>query len=176
METAWSKSEITDTPDVPEPKVAKLEKEQRGECEDLDLTSLAGFVDVKMLRQDVQKKVAFMQAKMSGRAGHAVVILEKTAFTEDGVKQLLSSSTELKFRMRNDVYRQYDGYPQPHANSVQTTVIYPATDEFLAKLGSDEVNLVEESPQLYELVTKKFIEQEAHSLQVGSGSWEVILL
>lgn len=153
----------------PQAKAAKIDGEsEKEQSDDLALMSLDGFHNVKILRQDVHHKTMFVQANIDERPGDAVVIVEKTAFTEENVKKLLSSSTKLKFKMSNDIYRQYDAYPPSLLNSLQTTVIYPASDELLAKLGSQESFMVEETPRLYETITKKFIEQKTEDMQVCS--------
>ncbi|XP_062504459.1 m7GpppX diphosphatase-like isoform X2 [Corticium candelabrum] len=150
----------------PQAKAAKIDGEsEKEQSDDLALMSLDGFHNVKILRQDVHHKTMFVQANIDERPGDAVVIVEKTAFTEENVKKLLSSSTKLKFKMSNDIYRQYDAYPPSLLNSLQTTVIYPASDELLAKLGSQESFMVEETPRLYETITKKFIEQKTEDMQ-----------
>ena len=146
-------------------KIPKLDdKKESGESDDLGLTSLAGFDDVKLMRQN-GKKVAFVQAKLAGR-GNAVVIMEKTAFTEESVQQLISASTQLKPIMNNAEYRQYDAFPDSRFNPISTTVIYPPTDKILAKLKSPEMNLVRETPKLYESITRQYIKKASDDLKV----------
>ncbi|XP_055678866.1 m7GpppX diphosphatase [Lutzomyia longipalpis] len=97
----------------------------------------------------------------------AVVILEKKPFTEEDLtsKGLFSEATKLREEFVNDIYGNFDCFPQPEINSVKTTVIYPATQKHIDKYSKQEVHIVQETQELYQEVTLKHIEREQFSLE-----------
>lgn len=50
---------------------------------------------------------------------------------------------------------------------IKTTVIYPATEKHIRKYQSQDIHLIEETPELYKSVTLPHLQKEKFSLQVG---------
>jgi hypothetical protein len=50
---------------------------------------------------------------------------------------------------------------------IKTTVIHPATEKHIRKYQSQEVHLIEETPELYKSVTLPHLQKEKFSLQVN---------
>ena len=149
-------------------KEAKLADGESEEDQDqLQLLSFNGFRVERTLKENAQHKTIFVQGNISGRPGPAVVILEKRPFSAETIQEVLSESTDLRFLMHNDIYRQYEARIESRLNAAQATVIYPATDELIAKLKSQEKHFVRETPNDYETITKPYIEKESQSLQVN---------
>ncbi|XP_065844530.1 m7GpppX diphosphatase-like [Oscarella lobularis] len=152
-----------------EERRAKEAKLADGELEeDQDQLQLLSFNDFRVertLKENAQHKTIFVQGNISGRPGPAVVILEKRPFSAETIQEVLSESTDLRFLMHNDIYRQYEARIESKLNAAQATVIYPATDELIAKLKSQEKHFVRETPNDYETITKPYIEKESQSLQ-----------
>ena len=98
----------------------------------------------------------------------AVVLLEKTPFSENTLPHMLSEETSLVREFNNDIYSQYICHPQPRFNTLKGTVICPATAKHLDKYSAQDVHFVYETPEDYESITLPFIEKQFFSIQVGS--------
>ncbi|XP_048580917.1 m7GpppX diphosphatase [Nematostella vectensis] len=123
------------------------------------------FEVIKVLSENVQGKSVCVHGKFQSCDDDAVVLLEKTPFSARNLPIVLSKDTKLSVDMRNDVYGQYIGYPAPTANTIKTTVIYPATAQHIAKYTSQDVFFVYESPELYKTITLPFFEAQKFSIQ-----------
>lgn len=96
----------------------------------------------------------------------AVVLLEKTPFSEDTLPQMLSAETSVKMEFNNDIYNQCTCQPQSRFNTLKGTIIYPATAKHLDKFSSRNVHFVQETPDVYKSITLPFIEEKSFSIQV----------
>ena len=96
----------------------------------------------------------------------AVVLLEKTPFSEDTLPQMLSAETSVKMEFTNDIYNQCTCQPQSCFNTLKGTIIYPATAKHLDKFSSRNVHFVQETPDVYKSITLPFIEEKSFSIQV----------
>ena len=68
----------------------------------------------KIIRPTVSQK-AVAVAKLGGRAGEAVVLLEYRDMDDDTVRKLLQPCNRLKKETANDRYGQYSLFPAPDA-------------------------------------------------------------
>ena len=107
-----------------------------------------------------------LTGKFANSDSDAVVILEKTPFSEDTLSQMLSAETSLVMEFNNDIYKQYTCQPQAQFNTLKGTVICPATAKHLDKYSAQNVYFLYETPTDYKSTTLPFIEEQSFSIQV----------
>ncbi|CAH1783322.1 unnamed protein product [Owenia fusiformis] len=129
------------------------------------LESLQGFKVEKILNENAQTKTMFVHGKFENSEDNAVVIVEKTAFSEKSIRGVLSGDTTMKNTLKNDIYGTYEVYPKPEFNEIKTTVIYPATEKHIAKYTGQPVYMVQETPELYSDITLPYLNAENFSIQ-----------
>ncbi|XP_075999571.1 m7GpppX diphosphatase-like [Genypterus blacodes] len=93
-----------------------------------------------------------------------VVVLEKTAFRENTLVEMLTGS-RLKVEMKNNIYTTYRLQPPPHLNEIKTTLMCPATMKHVKKYERREIFLVEETKEDYQSITLPYIQTQRLSLQ-----------
>ena len=108
-----------------------------------------------------------LAGKFANSDSDAVVLLEKTPFSEDTLSQMLSAETSLVMEFNNDIYRQYTCQPQVQFNTLKGTVICPATAKHLEKYSAQNVHFLYETPADYKSITLPFIEEQSFSIQVS---------
>ncbi|XP_033121717.1 m7GpppX diphosphatase-like [Anneissia japonica] len=150
-------------------KIAKKRKLDE-ETEQKGLKSFDGFTVTKVLNENASSKSIFLMGKFSkdetvNKDKDAVVILEKTPFSEETVGSLLSSKMELSLQMQNDIYGMFDGYPDKELNGVKTTVIYPATERHILKYTAQNINLISETYDDYVNITLPYLKSRQFSVQ-----------
>ena len=139
---------------------------QNGNDATYDLTNFQGFTVQKVLMESADKKLMAIQGTFQERGDDgstAVVILEKSPFSEETIPNVLTKRTGLKKQFRNDVYALYDGYIPSEINRTKVNVIWPATQKHIDKWTSSPSFMVEESPALYNTVVLPFIEADQFS-------------
>ncbi|XP_037034086.1 m7GpppX diphosphatase isoform X2 [Bradysia coprophila] len=101
----------------------------------------------------------------------ALIILEKTAFTEKDLQSssenssgIFSSKSILTEEFINDIYGNFQCSPCPDVNTIKTTIIYPATDKHIEKYSSQEIRLLLETAELYRTVTLPYLISHQFSL------------
>ena len=104
--------------------------------------------------------------KFENSDSDAVVLLEKTPFSEETLPQMLSAKTSLVMEFNNDIYNQYTCQPQSRFNTLKGTIIYPATAKHLDKFSAQNVHFVRETPEDYKSITLPFVEEQSFSIQV----------
>ncbi|XP_054750355.1 m7GpppX diphosphatase-like [Lytechinus pictus] len=97
----------------------------------------------------------------------AVVLLEKTAFTEDLLPNLMSEKSALNRSMQNDIYGVYECFPPKELSGIKTTLIYPATEKHIQKYSAQDVHLINESYKDYMNMTLPYIEEKQFNIQVS---------
>lgn len=130
-----------------------------------DLSSLQGFKLIRVLSENAQAKNIAVHGNFENSDGDAVVILEKTPFSEDMLPQLLTSETNLVKEFNNDIYSQYMCYPHSRFSTLKGTIIYPATAKHLDKFSEQNLHFVYETQEDYESITLPFIEEQSFSFQ-----------
>ncbi|XP_015757633.1 PREDICTED: m7GpppX diphosphatase-like [Acropora digitifera] len=130
-----------------------------------DLTSLHGFKLIKVLNENAQVKNIVLHGKFENADGDAVIILEKTPFSEETLPQFLTSETSLVKEFHNDIYSQYMCHPSSRFNALKGTIIHPATAKHLDKYSAQSLHFLYETPQDYEAITLPFIEELSFSIQ-----------
>ena len=104
--------------------------------------------------------------KFENSDSDAVVLLEKTPFSEETLPQMLSAETSLVMEFNNEIYNQYTCQPQSRFNTLKGTIIYPATAKHLDKFSTQNVHFVRETPEDYKSITLPFVEEQSFSIQV----------
>ncbi|XP_074530993.1 m7GpppX diphosphatase [Halichoeres trimaculatus] len=142
-------------------KIAKTE-EDGGREEDGPEHILSEFQTVRVLRDSAREKNIFIHGKLADE--EAVVILEKTPFTEDSLPDLFSGSV-LRLEMKNDIYSTYRLQAPLLFNEIKTTVVCPATEKHVKKYQRQESYLVEETGEDYQSITLPYLQQHNFSVQ-----------
>lgn len=112
------------------------------------------------------------------RDNYAIVLLEKTAFTEKQIQtqqgesernvrqdSFFSERSQLRTEFINDIYGNFLCVADPEINQLKVTIIYPATEKHIVKFSAQPKYLVEETAQDYQTVTLPHLEQEQLSLE-----------
>jgi m7GpppX diphosphatase len=123
---------------------------------------------VRILNENSKHKMIVIEAKHENE--RAVVVMEKSAFTEDNVKQILNDSNQdsnssLRCDFHNDIYGNYLAFPRSQLNGIKTTIIHPATDQHINKYSFQKIWLVWETPDSYRDITLPHIENQQFSLK-----------
>lgn len=120
----------------------------------------------EVLYSDPLTKTIALTGKFDGSTDVGVLFAEKSPLTHSSIQQLLASCKVDK-KFQNDVYSQYvlEG-KQGSAGEVKVTMVYPATEDHVKKYAVQKLRFVLETPQLYQKVTKPFIEKKSFSLDV----------
>jgi len=126
------------------------------------------FEVVKILNENAQSKVVFIEGRFNkadeAEDKKAVVIVEKTALTEDVVRAVLSERSTTQMTIQNDIYHTFQVFPPAEHSALKTTLIYPATNKHIAKYSKQEMFLVQERPEDYEAITKPYIQRAGFSI------------
>lgn len=108
---------------------------------------------VKTLSEDTDHKRVACEVKYCDVPG--VLLLEQKPIAQDRIKDVIASTAKVSQVMRNDVYGVYDlTIPQ---TDFLATIVHPATSKHIAKFSQEQRILVQETPELYEKLTKPVI-------------------
>jgi len=133
-----------------------------------DAVSLSDFSKFKfrrVLNDNSSKKLIFVEGEFSGSDGAAVVILEKQPFSVETVPQLFTKDTSLDKIFQNDIYGNYMATLPPQLNLVKSTIVHPATEKHIKKYMKEKVYIIEETAELYNTVTKPYVESQPTSIK-----------
>ncbi|XP_069141596.1 m7GpppX diphosphatase-like [Argopecten irradians] len=143
--------------------VTKKPKLQDDDESNQQKDNLGNIEIVEVLNDNSREKCLFLHTKISGE--DAVVLLEKTPFDTKTIDQLVSANTTLKETLKNDIYSTYEAQIPRHLNVVKTTLICPATNKHLSKYRQQKTFAVCETKELYENVTKPYLQEQKFSIQ-----------
>jgi len=130
-----------------------------------NLVDLGRFECSEILKDDPTRKTTAVRATVKGSDEPAVVILEKTAFSEPNVKAIFSSATVVQKTFHNDIYGNYSGFPKQELNGLKITVIHPATEKHIEKWSAQESFLVNETPELYSSVLLDHLKESSFDVK-----------
>ena len=130
-----------------------------------NLENLERFSMKRILMEDTDKKLVFVEAAVRGSSSPAVLILEKLSWTSEDVTGAMCEATTARQEFNNDIYGQYSLSLEAKNNRVKCNVIHPATEKHIEKYLSSPSHLVLETPELYQSVTLPHIKAEQFSLQ-----------
>lgn len=128
--------------------------------------NLSNFKVTEVLQNNCMRKSICIKGTFKDREGLAIVLLEQKSFPND-ISSLEKGFFDEKALFRkhfiNDIYRNYDCFPTAEHNSIQTTVIYPATQNHINKYKRQELYMIDETYELYQQVTLPYIESKSFS-------------
>ena len=109
--------ETNDTGDRPlkKQKVATVSDSNKVEIQSID--SFENFEIISCINDKPREKVRVLHGKFAGSDEDAVVLLERAAFSEDGIRAILSAKSTLKNTLQNNIYGTYDLLPPPEESS-----------------------------------------------------------
>lgn len=132
--------------------------------------SLSQITFKRALHDDPQSKMFAYQGEYKGT--DAVVVLERTAFSEESVKSIISHSIssggdvnnipssmeyELSRDFVNDIYGKYDLTPNPTLNQIRTTIIHPASEKHIQKYSTQDIRVLRETIEDYHQITLPYL-------------------
>lgn len=84
----------------------------------INLNNLSAFKVDKILSNNTNRKTVCLQGTFEALEGVGVIVLEKTAFEEDNLKDgdYFANSSSLKKQFHNDIYGNYEYFPQVELN------------------------------------------------------------
>ncbi|KAF5287297.1 hypothetical protein FQR65_LT02170 [Abscondita terminalis] len=150
-----------------EPAFKKTKLDEKNDVH-VSLSNLSDFKLDKILHNNTNRKAICLQGSFADTEGAAIVMLEKTSFTEDAFtpkSDYFTEKSSMKKIFHNDIYGNYEFFPKFDLNSLKATVIHPATEKHLQKYSVQNLYLVEETQTLYEDVTLPHIMKEQFDLQ-----------
>lgn len=147
------------------PLAPKASRNEVTGCDKAEILPFHKFTSEVLYADPLTKTIA-VSGKFSDSTELGVIVAEKTPLTHSSLQRLFCSyKVEKKFQ--NDVYSQYVlDSEKGGAGEVRVTTVYPATDEHVKKYGAQKRRFVRETPELYQNVTKPFIERQSFSLDV----------
>lgn len=92
-----------------------------------DIEDLSKFKLEKILHNNSSRKTICLQGQFEGSEEAGIIILEKTAFEDDKVKEnteFFSCSSTLKKLFHNDVYGNYECFPTAELNCKFPFLLY----------------------------------------------------
>jgi m7GpppX diphosphatase len=131
------------------------------------LNDLSTFKLEKILHNNTNRKTVCLKGTFASKNGDALVFLEKTAFAEENLKEdsdYFTNSSSLKKVFQNDIYGNYNYFPQVNLNSVKATIIHPATEKHFLKYSTQNCVIVDETPDLYENIVLPHVTSEQFDL------------
>ena len=112
-------AEISSSCDVKNGKKRRYSDSETGQGEigNSQVTPFRNFKTIQVLTDSSQRKMMCVHGKFEGRDKQdAVVILEKTPFSEDTTKAILTGKTTGEHTLQNDIYATYHLHPTPTLN------------------------------------------------------------
>lgn len=127
--------------------------------------SLSQIQFTRSLNEISSRKVTIFEGQYNG--SKAVVMMEKTPFSESSVKSMIgdSDNSGLNRDFVNDVYGKYNLYPRPDLNGIKTTIIHPASDGHILKYLPMRLRMITESADDYKRITLPFITGSAFDIK-----------
>ncbi|XP_073987271.1 decapping enzyme, scavenger isoform X2 [Rhodnius prolixus] len=129
------------------------------------INDLSVFKFERILADHGQRKTICVEGTLRDREGKAILWLEKIPFSEETVKSLCTNKSFLHREFLNDIYGSYTCKTDPDINAIKATIIYPATDQHIAKFEDKPLHIIEETPDLYNNVTLPYILKEQFDIQ-----------
>ncbi|OMH79332.1 m7GpppX diphosphatase [Zancudomyces culisetae] len=141
------------------------------------IKKLHSFVPTQIINEDVStKRIVFLGhlEGVEGDKGQALLIAERIHFKFDisRLNKKIIQSTHFENIQENDIYgwaegclfrtdiEDSDGITKSYEPQTKFMMIHPATQKHIDKYMGDTKKYLEETPELYKLVTKKYIESE----------------
>lgn len=143
--------------------------------EELINYDISQFLPDRILSIDSTRKSVTVLGKFKdlSEEHQAIIILEKSAFTEE---QVLSGDTSKNFfhfidtlnkEFHNDIYGNFTLLAKPQANTIKTTIIYPATPKHIVKYTNQNLFIIQETAEQYREITEPYLTKSQFSLDVS---------
>nr|CAB3236413.1 m7GpppX diphosphatase-like [Phallusia mammillata] len=117
---------------------------------------------VSILNNKTTQKCLFLHGKFEDdKEKDAVFILERKPFDTktEALQELLSDKTKLTSDLKNDIYSTFSALPSVQ-NDIKATIIYPASEKHLRKYRKQDIFVVKETKEDYNMITKPYVEQQ----------------
>ncbi|XP_039279743.1 transcriptional regulator ATRX homolog [Nilaparvata lugens] len=125
---------------------------------------LSTFTLQKVLSKDSVKKTIVVKGNFTDRKGTAILIFERTPLTDEAVQSICTAGSCLERKFLED-QGFYICYPELKHGGINTTVIFPATDEDVQKYETLPLHIIEETPNQYNNITLPFISTKSSSIK-----------
>ncbi|EFO91810.1 CRE-DCS-1 protein [Caenorhabditis remanei] len=104
------------------------------------------------------KSLFLLLSQPDGSQG--ILLANKSPFSEDktDIEKLLETA-KLHEISRNDIFGSYNIEVDGQLNLLKSQLIYPVNERLIAKYRQEEKFVIRETPELYETVTKPYIEK-----------------
>ena len=124
---------------------------------------LSQFRFERILSENSLAKSVAVFGKLPSDTGDnsTVVLVEKTPFTQETVKNLLTGNTTFTHNSQHDNIGQYTSDA-----GIKLTVIHPATEKHVKEYTHQDTVMVQETATAYATKIKPYAEVEARNLQV----------
>ena len=119
----------------------------------------------RILMEDPDKKIVFVEGRVKNSDDPAVIIIEKLPWKQEDIQGLLSKDTSASQQFTNDIYGQYSVLPPPEHNSVKLNLVHPATQKHIEKYLSSPAHLIQETSELYQTLVLPHLQSQQFSLQ-----------
>ncbi|XP_044270017.1 zinc finger protein 271-like [Tribolium madens] len=131
------------------------------------LADLSTFQLEKVLHNNTNRKTVCLKGKFASKNGDALVLLEKTAFAEENLKEdsdYFTKYSSLEKVFHNDIYGNYNYFPKINLNSIKATIIHPATEEHFVKYSQQNCCIIDETPEIYQKIVLPHITSQQFDL------------
>lgn len=112
---------LEDLPGSPEVKKPKLDENfTQNTSLHANIKDLSDFEVTKILSNNTKAKSVCLQGTFKSSEGVGIVLLEKTAFEEETLRnegEFFTKESALKKIFDNDIYGNYEYFPKPELNS-----------------------------------------------------------
>jgi len=139
--------------------------DRNGTSSEMLFSTFQDFEIVRVLNNSEDHKSVAVEGRIAGREGRAVVMLQKEPFNSQKLQNIFSEQTKLKSIFQNDVYYNKLALLPPELNEIKTTVIFPAEDKHIKRYEAQPSTFINETPQMYNDITKPYIESQSLSKQ-----------
>lgn len=116
---------------------------------------LEKFEFSRILKEDNSIKSIILLGLIEGQP--AIVTLERLPFKENELDQMVDLG-KIDFAEKNDIYQWMRCGSKDLPNKLN--LIWPATPKHIAKYGTLKAHLITETPEMYENITKPYIETQ----------------
>ena len=131
------------------------------------LNDLSKFSLTRILNQLSRTKDIFLLGRFSNQPENeqSILLINKDAIMEESLVPDTFQQISLTSDMTNDVYDKYIASLPVKLSGGKITVIRPATEQHIRKYSAQLYGYIHETPEMYEKITKPFVEEKALSHQ-----------
>ncbi|KAI6661798.1 M7GpppX diphosphatase-like [Oopsacas minuta] len=129
------------------------------------LIDLSKFLMTSVLNQLSRSKDIFILGKFCDQpeGEQAIVLINKDTITGESLVPATFENISLSADMGNDIYEKYIAKLPVQLSGGKITVIRPATEQHIRKYSAQLYGFIHETPEMYQKITKQFIEEKSLS-------------